>query len=60
MDFLERIKFFIDPQGIIEGIINKWNPEDCKSEKEFEKSLLNEFYKNLKTAKIQNQYGFQG
>ncbi|MFA5032878.1 MAG: hypothetical protein WC614_07655 [bacterium] len=46
--------------GVIEtisGITNAWQPERCKTEKDFENSLLKKLQEELKDQRIQSQYG---
>jgi hypothetical protein len=46
-----------DPHGKIAKIVKLWEPKNCKTEKDYEQSLLSELRKNLKGIKVQSQYG---
>ena len=49
--------FTLDPFGTVLEVIKAWRPTNCKTEKDFEKSLLKELHNTLKNQKSQPQYG---
>ncbi len=51
------LDYWLDPFGEVCKVIKSWKPKGCKTEKEFEKSLLRKLQKELKGKKIQAQYG---
>jgi hypothetical protein len=51
------IGFFFDPRGTVAEIIEKWQPFECKTERDFKKSLLDELRKKLKDKNIIEEYG---
>jgi hypothetical protein len=52
-----NVSYKFDPCGKVAKIIKTWEPKDCKTEKDYEQSLLIELKKNLAGIKIQSQYG---
>jgi len=52
-----NISYTFDPEGKVTKIIKSWKPKDCKTEKDFEKSLLMLLRINLDGIKIEAQYG---
>ncbi len=55
--FVSRWNFFVFPMEKVCGLIKDWKPKACKSEKDFEKSLLQYLRANLPGIEIINQYG---
>lgn len=51
------VSYFLDACGTVATIIKQWNPGECTTEKEFEKSLVKELQEKLKGKKIITQYG---
>jgi len=49
--------FTSDPFGTVLEVIKAWRPTNCKTENDFEKSLLKELRNKLKNQKSQPQYG---
>lgn len=56
MDLIENIKYNFDSIDYIKNLIMKWEPIDCKTEKDFENSLYNFLHLNLSKAQITKQY----
>lgn len=56
MGILEKIKFGWDSIGMIESLVKKWKPKDCKTEKSYEKSLYDFLHKNLYDIQVTKQY----
>lgn len=52
-----RWGFKLKPFSTVQEIIEAWQPTGCNSEKEYEKSLLQELQRRLKKQTIQTQYG---
>ncbi len=51
------VNYFFDACGTVETIIKQWQPNGCSTEKDFEKSLVNELQQKLQNKKIITQYG---
>lgn len=49
--------FFLDAFGSVCKSINEWQPTDCMTEKDYEKSLFIELQRKFKDKKIISQYG---
>lgn len=49
--------FRFDPDGTVKKHIENWKPRNCKTEKDYEKSLARKLDKELKNQKIETQYG---
>ena len=49
--------FRYDPFGTVKKHIEGWKPRNCKTEKEYEKSLAKKLDKELVNQKIETQYG---
>ena len=49
--------FTLEPFGTVIEVIESWQPKDCKTEKDYEKSLLLELRQQLVKQTIQTQYG---
>lgn len=50
--------FTLDPYGTVKKHIENWKPRNCRTEKEFEKSLARKLDKELKNQKIETEYGY--
>jgi hypothetical protein len=51
------VSYFLDAYGTVADIIKQWQPSECITERDFEKSLANELQAKLKGKKIITQYG---
>lgn len=49
--------FALDPFGTVLEIIDSWKPRNCKTEKDFERSLSSLLSQKLKKQNIETQYG---
>jgi len=49
--------FTLDPFGTVLEVIESWQPKGCKTEKNYEESLLQKLRRELKNQIIQTQYG---
>jgi len=49
--------YFLNPFGTVEKIVINWNPKGCRTEKDFESSLVSTLEKELPDKRIQRQYG---
>lgn len=57
MGLMDSLKFkFWDGLGTVTDLIQSWQPEGCKSEKDFEKSLFSHLQKELSDIRITKQY----
>jgi len=52
-----NIGFTSDNMGKVEKIIKKWKPKGCKTEKDYEKSLVKFLHEKMPDVKIVQQYG---
>ena len=52
----EKIRFKWDPLGMVGGLIKKWKPRDCKTEKDYEKSLYSFLHKELGDIQVTKQF----
>lgn len=58
MSVLHWIRFHLwDPISTVSGLVNRWNPGLCESEKDYEKSLLAFIEENLPGVEVVKQYG---
>lgn len=51
------ISFALNPFGRVCEVIESWKPRGCKTEKDYENSLVKKLEKELVNQKIQRQYG---
>ncbi len=51
------VSYFFDAYGTVATIIKQWQPSDCTTERDFEKSLVRELQAKLKGKKVISQYG---
>ncbi len=57
MGEIDKLKFrYWDDVGAIVDIIKKWRPRGCKTEKDYEKSLLSKLRENFPGFQITKQY----
>lgn len=57
MSILEKLRFNLwDPTDMVVSLVNKWEPTECKSEKDYEKSLYNYLHDSLKEIQVTKQY----
>jgi hypothetical protein len=57
MGLLDKLKFNLwDDADAIIGLISKWQPKNCKTEKDFEKSLYDYLHRELGDLQITRQY----
>ncbi len=56
MDLLEKVKFKYDKLGYIKKLIERWEPENCKNEKDYEKSLYEYLHEKLPETQVTKQY----
>ncbi len=56
MGFLEKLNYFLNAAGMVEDIIKDWKPGDCRTEKDYEKSLYTFLHKRLEDIQITKQY----
>jgi hypothetical protein len=56
MSMLERVKFNWDRMGFVVGMIEKWEPKRCKTEKDYEKSLYSYLHGQLEEIQVTKQY----
>lgn len=52
-----RWGFTLAPFGTVCEVIESWQPKGCKTEKDYEESLLQKLRRELKNQIIQTQYG---
>ena len=52
-----NIGFSWDPMGKVIKIISEWQPDGCNTEKDFERSLVDELRLQVPDVSIQPQYG---
>jgi len=48
--------FTLDPFGAVRKAIKSWRPRNCRTEKDYEDSLVARLEKELKNQKIERQY----
>ena len=41
----------------VERVIKSWKPQECKTEKDYEKALCKELVEKLKNRRVESQYG---
>ena len=59
MSAFDSFKFrFWDPAGTVRQLINTWNPSDCNTEKDYEKSLYSYLRSHLQDIVITPQYAY--
>jgi len=59
MAFLDKAKFMMwDSADAIIGLIKKWEPKNCKTEKDYEKSLVNFVRSELPDIEVTPQFSF--
>jgi len=59
MAFFDKVKFTIwDKANAIVGLINKWEPKNCKTEKDYEKSLVTFIRSELPDIEVTPQFAF--
>lgn len=51
------MNFDWDPMGSVLKVIEDWDPDKMKTEKQYEKSLVKELQQKLPKEKIEQQYG---
>jgi hypothetical protein len=56
MSFLEKLRFTWDASGMVAGLIEKWQPKDCKTEKDYELSLYSYLHDELKDVQVTRQF----
>jgi hypothetical protein len=56
MDIIDKAAFAFDPMAYIRKLVTKWNPSDCKSEKDYENSLYRFLHQELSDVQITKQY----
>ena len=57
MGLLDKLKFNLwDDADAIVGLISKWQPKKCATEKDYEKSLYDYLHKELGDVQITRQY----
>ncbi len=56
MDFFDKVKYKFDQLGYIKKLIDKWEPQGCKTEKDYEKSLYLFLHEQLPETQITKQY----
>ena len=57
MDIISKAAFFLDPTEAVKKAINKWSPNECKIEKDYENSLYNFLHEHFDEVQITKQYG---
>lgn len=57
MDIISKAAFFLDPTEAVKKAINKWSPNECKTEKDFENSLYNFLHEHFDDVQITKQDG---
>jgi len=54
---LDKIKFkFWDDTGTVKSLIARWQPQGCKSEKDYENSLYDFLHRELPDIQVTKQY----
>lgn len=54
---LESLRFqFWDPLDMVEGLIKKWKPKGCKTEKQYEVSLYDFMHSELQEVQVTKQF----
>lgn len=57
MGFLEKLQFkFWDAKGMVNSFINEWEPQNCKNEKAYEKSLYSFLHEKFQDIQITKQF----
>jgi len=51
------ISFTLNPFGRVREVIESWRPRGCKTEKDYERSLVKKLQNELVNQNIQQQYG---
>jgi len=51
------ISFTLNPFGRVSEVIESWRPRGCKTEKDYERSLVKKLQNELVNQTIQQQYG---
>ena len=51
------LSFTLNPFGRVCEVIESWRPRECKTEKDYENSLVKKLEKELVNQRIQQQYG---
>lgn len=57
MGILSKMAFNYDPIGKVRGIVKKWKPRKCSTEKDYESSLFRFLEKELPDIEVVKQYG---
>jgi hypothetical protein len=50
------LAFWLDPRGAVKELVQKWEPKDCHTEKDFERSLAHLLESRLKGKDIVKQF----
>lgn len=57
MKFTDKLRFHVwDSIKVVTDLINEWQPQNCKIEKDYEKSLYNFLHNKLEDIQITKQY----
>ena len=57
MSDIDKLKFqFCDGAGTVESLIKRWQPQNCKTEKDYENSLYDFLHRELPDIQITKQF----
>jgi hypothetical protein len=56
MAFFEKLKFALDKVGMVSGLLQKWTPRRCKTEKDYENSLYDFLHRELEGIQVTKQF----
>jgi hypothetical protein len=56
MSIIEKAKFAWDSKGVVNKLIDEWNPGKLKTEQQYEKSLYDHLHDNFGTIQVTKQY----
>lgn len=57
MDLWDRLRYWSNHIEYVAGLVDRWSPSGCASEKDCEDSLYNFLHKNLLDKQVIRQYG---
>jgi len=57
MGIMDRVKWNWDKTAVVVGLLEKWRPRNCKTEKDYENSLYLFLHKELEDRQITKQPG---
>jgi len=57
MNIFDGLGYMWDPFQYVEDLVEKWSPKNCKTEKDFERSLYDYLHRKLEGKNITKQHG---